>query len=121
MLKIIMSAGALAAIAFVAQPASAQVLMGTSPYSPRAPSTFAAQAHISEKLNSSGGSSSGMAALTEYVSSSTTVGNINNVTVGDNSNASVDASQTTTGNQDSTAKVNATNNSKTVNNNPAAQ
>lgn len=119
MSKIILSAGALAAIVFVAQSASAQVLMGTGPYSPRSPSTFSAQAHISERLNSS--SSSGMGALNEYISSSTTVGNINNVTVGDNANAAVDASQTTTGNQDSTAKISTTNTAKTVNNNPAAQ
>lgn len=120
MSKIIMSAGALAAIGFMAQSASAQVLMGTGPYTPRSPSTFSAQAHISERLSSSS-SSSGMAALNEYISSSTTVGNINNVTVGDNASASVDASQTTTGNQDSTSKVNAANSNKTVNNNPAAQ
>jgi hypothetical protein len=117
MSRIILGAGAVAAIAFLAESASAQVLMGTGPYSPRAPSTFSAQAHISERLNSS--SSSGMGALNEYISSSTTVGNINNVTVGDNANASVDASQTTTGDQDSTAKTNTTNTAKTVNNNPA--
>jgi uncharacterized protein YidB (DUF937 family) len=119
MSRIILGAGAVAAIALLTGSASAQVLMGTSPYAPRSPSTFSAQAHISERLSSSS-SSGGMGALNEYVSSSTTVGNINNVTVGDNSNAAVDANQTTTGDQDSTAKITSTSNAKTVNNNPAA-
>jgi hypothetical protein len=94
----------------------AQVLMGTGPYNFPASNTFAAQAHISEKLNSNGGSASGMDALNEYLSSSTTVGNINNVTVGDNSKAVVNGTQTSTGNQDSTATISSS--TKTVNTPP---
>jgi len=109
-------AGGVAAFALFTGPAFAQVLMGSSAYNFPANSTFAAQAHISERLNANGGSSSGMAALNEYLSSSTTVGNINNINVGDGSQATVNGTQTTTGNQGSTASTSTTN--KTINNNP---
>lgn len=105
MSRIILGAGAAMTVALMAGSASAQVLMGSSPYSPKAASTFSAQAHVSERLNSNGGASSGMGALTQYITSSTSVGNINNVTVGDNSEATVDSSQTASGNQDSTSKI----------------
>src|SRR5690242_8220031 len=104
MSRILCVSGA-AAFTVFAGPVMAQVLMGTTPYNFPASNTFAAQAHISERLNSNGGSANGMDALNEYLSSSTTVGNINNVTVGDNSKAVINGTQTSTGNQDSAATL----------------
>jgi hypothetical protein len=112
MSRIILGAGTAVAAVLMAGSASAQVLMGSGPYSPKPASTFSAQAHVSERLSSSS-ANSGMAALNQYISSSTSVGNINNVTVGDNSEATVDSSQTASGNQDSTSKT--TTSGKTVN------
>jgi hypothetical protein len=113
MSKIVFGAGAALMAALMAGSASAQVLMGSAPYAPGPASTFSAQAHVSERLNSNGGSSSGMGALSQYITSSTSVGNINNVTVGDNSQAKVDSSQAASGDQDSASKMTTT--GKTVN------
>lgn len=96
--------------------ASAQVLMGNSGYSFPSANTFAAQAQVSERLNgSSTGASSGMQALTQYInnSSSTSVGNINNMTVGDNSQAELKTNQTNSGSQGSAATTDVTNTVKT--------
>jgi len=92
-----------------------QVLMGSSGYDFPASNTFAAQAQISQRLNSGGaGASSGMQALSEYInnSSSTAIGSYSNVTVGNNSQASVNGTQTTQGNQGSTATTDLTNKTK---------
>lgn len=118
MMSRILCAGSAVAFTAFAGPVMAQVLMGTTPYNFPASNTFAAQAHISERLNSNGGSASGMEALNEYLSSSTTVGNINNVTVGDNTKAIVNGTQTSTGNQDSAATISSSSSTKTVNNPP---
>jgi len=96
--------------------ASAQVLMGSSGYSFPTANTFAAQAQISQRLNGSGsGQSSGMQALTEYIynSSSTSVGNINNMNVGDNSQATLATTQSNSGSQGSTATTDVKNTIKT--------
>lgn len=95
------------AVCFVAGPAAAQ-MMGNSPYGfPARSSSFAAQAQITQKLNSNGGSGSGMDALSQYVynSSSTAIGNYNSVTVGDNSSVKVDSDQDSKGSQDADAST----------------
>ncbi len=95
------------AIFLVAGPAAAQ-MMGNGPYSfPARSNSFAAQAQITQKLNSNGGASSGMDALSQYVynSSSTAIGNYNSVTVGDNSSVKVDSDQNSKGSQDADAST----------------
>ncbi|MFN4281070.1 MAG: hypothetical protein ACK4NA_00375 [Alphaproteobacteria bacterium] len=96
-----------AAFCLIAGPAAAQ-MMGNGPYSfPARSNSFAAQAQITQKLNSNGGLSSGMEALSQYVynSSSTAIGNYNNVTVGDNSTAKVVSQQDSTGSQTADAET----------------
>lgn len=108
------------AIFLVAGPAVAQ-MMGNGPYSfPARSNSFAAQAQITQKLNSNGGASSGMDALSQYVynSSSTAIGNYNSVTVGDNSSVKVDSDQNSKGSQDADASTEIK--TKTVNNNAPA-
>lgn len=108
------------AIFLVAGPAVAQ-MMGNGPYSfPARSNSFAAQAQITQKLNSNGGASSGMDALSQYVynSSSTAIGNYNSVTVGDNSSVKVDSDQNSKGSQDADASTEIK--TKTVNNNALA-
>jgi hypothetical protein len=88
-------------LCLAAGPAAAQ-MMGNGPYSfPARSSSFAAQAQITQKLNSNGGAASGMDALSQYVynSSSTAIGNYNSVTVGDNSSATVGSQQDSVGSQ----------------------
>lgn len=107
----LLGAAAVLFAATAAPQAFAQAQMGTGAYSfPAGNSTFAAQAQMSRKLNSSSGSTSGMSALTEYIynSSSTSIGNYNSVNVGDNSQATVSSGQTSKGNQGSTATTDVT-------------
>lgn len=100
-MKMFLALAALAFAVLMAQTATAQ-MMGNGPYSfPARNNSFAAQAQITQKLNSNGGAGSGMDALNQYVynSSSTAIGNYNQVTVGDNSAVTVDANQDASGNQ----------------------
>ena len=113
-----------AAFCLIAGPAVAQ-MMGNGPYSfPARSNSFAAQAQITQKLNSNGGASSGMDAISQYVynSSSTAIGNYNSVTVGDHSSVAVESDQDSKGSQDAAAttdiKTTTVNNSGHANSHP---
>lgn len=113
------------AVALMAEPAAAQ-MMGNGPYGfPARSNSFAAQAQITQKLNSNGGAGSGMDAISQYVynSSSTAIGNYSSVTVGDNSSAQVKSDQDSTGSQSADAvtdiKTTTVNSSSHANSHPA--
>ncbi len=109
--KLLLSVGAF--VVFGAdQSAQAQMLMGSAPYNfPARNNSFAAQAQITQQLggsgDGSGGSGGGLGALQQYVysSSSTSIGNYNSVTVGNNSQVTVKGDQDNNGNQGADAST----------------